>query len=160
MAEFEDLSPADRIFMRVYPYRRSPWKEMARLEKPLSESRGALVTTAALHLPGQGPFDEEVRGGDWSYREIPGTADAASLRSSHRSRSFDPSGLERDPNLALPLDRLREMAAKGIVGPPNHRHFSFMGSITAPGRLLKETAPEVARKLKEDGADWVLLTPV
>jgi hypothetical protein len=35
-----------------------------------------------------------------------------------------------------------------------------MGSITAPGRLLKETAPEVARKLKEDGADWVLLTPV
>jgi D-proline reductase (dithiol) PrdB len=160
MAEIEDLSFADRSFMKLYPYRRSPWKEMARLEKPLSGSRGALVTTAALHLPGQEPFDEGIRGGDWSYREIPGTADAASLCSSHRSRSFDRSGLERDPNLALPLDRLREMAAKGTVGPPNHRHFSFMGSITAPGRLLKETAPEVARKLKEDGADWVLLTPV
>ncbi len=52
------------------------------------------------------------------------------------------------------------MVAKGTIGPPNHRHFSFMGSITAPGRLLKETGPEVAHKLREDGADWVLLTPV
>ena len=51
-------------------------------------------------------------------------------------------------------------AQRGIIGPPNHRHFSFMGSITAPGRLMVETAPEVAKKLKEDGADWVLLTPV
>jgi hypothetical protein len=25
---------------------------------------------------------------------------------------------------------------------------------------MKETAPEAAEKLKEDGADWVLLTPV
>jgi len=160
MAELDDLSFADRSFMKLYPYRRSPWKEMAPLRKPLSESRGALVTTAALHLPDQEPFDERIRGGDWSYREIPGNADTASLRSSHRSRSFDRSGLERDPNLALPLDRLREMAAKGTIGAPNHRHFSFMGSITAPGRLLKETGPEVARKLREDGADWVLLTPV
>ena len=160
MAEFDDLPFVDRSFMKLYRYRRSPWKEMARLGKPLPESRGALVTTAALHLPDQKPFDESIRGGDWSYREIPGTADTASLRCSHRSRSFDRSGLERDPNLALPLDRLREMAAKGTIGPPNHRHFSFMGSITAPGRLLKETGPEVARKIREDGADWVLLTPV
>jgi D-proline reductase (dithiol) PrdB len=160
MAEFDDLSFADRSFMKLYPYRRSPWKAMARLAKPLARSRGALVTTAALHLPGQEPFDEAIRGGDSSYREIPGTAQVSLLQSSHRSKSFDRSGLERDPNLAFPLDRLRELSARGLLGPPNSRHFSFMGSITAPGRLLKETAPEVARKLREDGADWVLLTPV
>ena len=160
MAELDDLSSADRRFTRLYPYRRSPWKEMARLGKPLARSRGALVTTAALHLPGQEPFDEEIRGGDWSYREIPDSTETSLLRSSHRSRSFDRSGLERDPNLVFPLDRLRHLAARGTLGPPNRRHFSFMGSITAPGRLLKETAPEAARKLKEDGADWVLLTPV
>jgi D-proline reductase (dithiol) PrdB len=133
---------------------------MARLAKPLAASRGALVTTAALHLPDQQPFDEEKRGGDWSCREIPDDVEVARLRSSHRSRSFDRSGLERDPNLAFPLDRLHELTARGVIGPPNRRHFSFMGSITAPGRLLKESAPEAARKLKEDGADWVLLTPV
>jgi D-proline reductase (dithiol) PrdB len=153
MADLDDLSFADRTFMKLYRYRRSPWKVMARLTKPLSGSRGALVTTAALHLPDQRPFDEEIRGGDWSYR-------VSRLQTSHRSKSFDRSGVERDPNLAFPLDRLRELSARGVLGPPGHRHFSFMGSITAPGRLMQETAPDVAKKLKEDGADWVLLTPV
>jgi hypothetical protein len=35
-----------------------------------------------------------------------------------------------------------------------------MGSISAPGRLIKSTAPEVARMLVEDAVDAVLLTPV
>jgi D-proline reductase (dithiol) PrdB len=68
--------------------------------------------------------------------------------------------MERDPNLAFPLDRLRELSTRGTVGPLNGRHFSFMGSITAPGRLMRESVPEATRKLKEDGVDWVLLTPV
>ena len=160
MSSFAELSLKDRIFMEAYPYRRSPWKRMARLGKPLGETRGALVSTAALHLPQQAPFDPKVRGGDWSYREIPGSVEISQLRSSHRSRSFDRTGIERDPNVAFPLDRMRELATRGELGPALDRHFSFMGSITAPGRLMRESAPEVAAKLKEDGADWVLLTPV
>ncbi len=160
MANWGDLAFADRSFLKLYRYWRSPWAEMARLAKPLPASRGALVTTAALHLPEQDPFDEKVRGGDCSYREIPDGVEVGRLRTSHRSRSFDHSGLEQDPNLALPLDRLHEMAASGRIGAPNRRHFSLMGSITAPGRLLRDTGPEVAAKLKEDGVDWVLLTPV
>lgn len=35
-----------------------------------------------------------------------------------------------------------------------------MGSITGSGPLIRETAPEVAWKLVDDGADAVLLTPV
>jgi D-proline reductase (dithiol) PrdB len=160
MAEFDDLSFADRSFMKLYRYRRSTWREMARLSKPLSSSRGALITTAGLHLPEEAPFDEKIRGGDWSYREIPGDADLARLITSHRSKAFDRSGLEKDPNVVFPLDRLRELSAEGILGPLNRRHLSFMGSITAPGRLMQETGPEAARKLKEDGADGVLLVPV
>jgi len=160
MTSFADLSPKDRTFMEQYSYRRSRWSEMAELRKPLGLARGALVTTAALHLPDQPPFDETVRGGDWSYREIPGDVEVARLRTSHRSKSFDRSGIEKDPNVAFPLDRLRELSVQGVLGVPLDRHFSFMGSITAPGSLIKETAPEVARKLREDGADWVLLSPV
>ncbi|HMC83355.1 MAG TPA: glycine/sarcosine/betaine reductase selenoprotein B family protein [Candidatus Polarisedimenticolia bacterium] len=160
MAYFDDLPFVERSFLKLYRYRRSPWKTMARLEKPLSASRGALITTAALHLPGQEPFDESIRGGDWSYREIPDATDVGTLRTSHRSKSFDRAGLESDPNLALPLDRLHELAARGVIGPPNRRHFSFMGSIVAPGRLLRESGPEVADKLRKDAVDWVLLTPV
>jgi hypothetical protein len=35
-----------------------------------------------------------------------------------------------------------------------------MGSIAAPGRLIANTAPDVARMLLEDAVDAVLLTPV
>jgi hypothetical protein len=35
-----------------------------------------------------------------------------------------------------------------------------MGSITAPNRLVKKTAPVAVRKLVEDGVDIVLLVPV
>ena len=76
------------------------------------------------------------------------------------TRVLGRSGIERDPNLAFPLDRLRELAREGKLGAPMDRHFSFMGSITAPGQLMRDTAPDVAAKLREDGADWVLLTPV
>jgi hypothetical protein len=35
-----------------------------------------------------------------------------------------------------------------------------MGSITAPGRLVKKTAPPAVRKLIEDRVDFALLVPV
>ena len=56
--------------------------------------------------------------------------------------------------------RLRELGRSGRIGSVNHRHISFMGSITAPGRLVKQTAPEAARLLAADGVDAALLVPV
>lgn len=35
-----------------------------------------------------------------------------------------------------------------------------MGSITAPGRLIRRSAPEAAALLVEDEVDLALLTPV
>jgi hypothetical protein len=35
-----------------------------------------------------------------------------------------------------------------------------MGSITAPGRLLSETAPAAANLLAADGVDVAILTPL
>lgn len=160
MATLDELPLSHRIFLKAYPWRRVapvPWSP---LRKPLAASRLALVTSAGFVVPGQEPFSEEIRGGDASFREIPNDADVATLRESHRSQSFDHTGIRSDPNLAFPLDRLRELAAAGRIGSLNHRHLSFMGSITAPGRLTRDTAPEAARRLAEDGVDAVLLVPV
>jgi D-proline reductase (dithiol) PrdB len=160
MAHLSDLKLTYRIYMAAYRYRHFDWLPGATLAKPLAESRIAIVTTAALHRPDQRAFDESVKGGDWSYRELPLDVDLASLRVAHKSDAFDHTGVERDKNLALPLDRLRELAAADEIGQPAPRHFSFMGSIPAPGRMMDQTAPEVAAKLREDGVDAVLLTPV
>jgi D-proline reductase (dithiol) PrdB len=160
MAKFSDLTFKYRLFMKTYKYRSYDWGPGARMTQPLSESRLAVVTTAAVYSPDQPPFDESIKGGDVSYRVIPKDTDLSSLLEGHRSAAFDHTGIERDKNLALPLDRLRELENEGVIGAINARHFSFMGSVTAPGRLTSKTAPEVAGLLQEDRVDAVLLTPV
>jgi D-proline reductase (dithiol) PrdB len=160
MAKLSDLKLSYRIFMETYRYRRFDWRPGAVLRKPLAQSRIAVVTTAGFHLTGQPPFDRGVHGGDVSFREIPAAAHLAALRIAHKSDAFDHAGIEQDANLALPLDRLRELCAEGRLGGLAPRHFSFMGSISAPARLLGASAPAVAAGLASDGADAVLLTPV
>jgi D-proline reductase (dithiol) PrdB len=114
----------------------------------------------ATTFPSQPPFDESARGGDCSYRIIEQRADLHALRIDNRSDAFDPSGPELDKNLALPLDRLHELVSERAIGDVAPRHFSIMGSITAPGKLVSRTAPEIAAMLRQDAVDAVLLVPV
>ncbi len=160
MARISDLPLWLRVVLTAYPWRRIDPVPLARLRKPLSESRVALVTTAGLVPPGVAPFDDGVKGGDFSYRVIRGDADVRTLTEHHRSESFDHAGILEDANLAFPLDRLRELAGRGEIGEVAPRHLSFMGSITAPGHLASRTAPEAAELLGEDGVDVALLVPV
>ena len=160
MAELSDLKLKYRLYMQVYQYRHIDWRPGAHLRKPLSEAKIAVITSAAFYGVGQKPFDPAVRGGDYSYREIPEATRLETLQIGHKSDAFDHSGIEKDKNLALPLDRLRELKQEGVIGEMARRHYSFMGSITAPGHLIATTAPQVERMLLEDGVDAVLLTPV
>lgn len=160
MARMSELSLPLRLFLKGYRWRRIDPVPAAPLRRPVRESRVALVTSAGMVAPGQEPFDDDVRGGDWSWREIPADLPAADLRECHRSDSWDHSGVARDPNLALPLDRIREMEEAGEIGSVNRRHFSVMGSLTATGRFLRDTAPEIARACVADEVDVALLVPV
>ncbi len=160
MAKLSDLKLAHQVFMKAYPYRRADWRPGAVLTKPLRQARVAAITTAAFFTPDQPPFDVSMRGGDCSYRVLPLGTDLNTLRIAHRSDAFDGRGIDSDKNLALPLDRLKALAEEGVIGPVAPRHFSFMGSISAPGRLIDRTAPEVASMLVEDAVEAVLLTPV
>ncbi len=160
MAHLKDLSFPLRAFLKAYRWRRLDPVPCARLSKPLERCRVALVTSAGLVVPGDPPFDETVKGGDYSHRVIPGDAEVQSLEEHHRSDSFDHSGIEADRNMGLPLERLRELAAAGAIGEVAPRHVSLMGSITAPGRLIKKTAPRVAELLAGDDVDIALLVPV
>lgn len=160
MAELSELPLSARLFVKAYPWRRIDPVPWAPLRKPLREARVALVSTAGLVLPSQEPFDDTFKGGDWTLREIPDDADVSSMLDCHRSASYDHSGIRADANLGFPLDRMHELAEAGLVGSVNHRHFSLMGSITAPGRLIRESAPAVADALAADGVDAVLLVPI
>jgi D-proline reductase (dithiol) PrdB len=167
LAKLDDVELSERIFLKGYPF----WKYASRTNDPVSSSMTplykppgectvALVTTAGLSLPGQPPFDTSIRIGDTSFREIAGDVSPQLLEMNHRSWAFDQTGVLRDRNLAFPLDRLREMQARGEIGAVAQHHYSFMGSIAGPRKLINETAPEVARRLADEHVDVVLLTPV
>lgn len=160
MARLDDLPLRYRLFVATYPWRRIepvPWTPP---RKPLAASRVAIVTSAGLVEPGQLPFDDGVRGGDWTFRVLSSETDPGTLLEGHRSGAWDHSGVARDRNLAFPVDRLRELAAQGRIGSVAARHLSFMGSITAPGRLVRRSAPEAAVELVADRVDVALLVPV
>ena len=160
MGKLSDLKLKYQLLIKGYPFRRVDWQPGAVLKKPLNEARVALISTAGFYLPHQPPFDQSYRHDDCSYREIPWGTPTDILQIGQSSDAFDHSGIEADRNLTLPLDRLRELIDAGTIGDSAPRHFSIMGSIIAPARLIHETGPEMARKLVEDRVDAVLLAPV
>jgi len=160
LGNLNEFSLKYQLLLKTYRWRRIdpvPWTP---LKKPLAECSLMLVSSAGIAMKEQTPFDNSIRGGDPSIREIPSDVDVASLIETHRSDAFDHGGIRRDPNLAFPADRLRELAAAGVIGSLNNRYISIMGSVTAPGRLIKKTIPQVVPKLVEDQVDIALLIPV
>jgi D-proline reductase (dithiol) PrdB len=150
----------ERALIATYRWRRVDPVPVATLARRVDESQVALVTTAGLVPPGAAPFDLDRLGGDPTFRTLEASIAPADLRIVHRSTAFDREAVERDVNVAYPIERLGALAASGVVGSVAPRHLSFMGSITAPGRLRRETAVAAADLLVADAVDIALLSPV
>lgn len=137
-------------------YDDSPWSA---LTKPIAECRLALITTGGVHLKSQVPFDMTDPAGDPTFREIPADTACSDLVITHNY--YDHSDAQKDINIVFPMERVRTLVSAGDIGGVNHRHFSFMGHIMGPRlkTLITETAPRVARMLKMDEVDIVILTP-
>ena len=88
----------------------------------------------------------------------PGTTKPEDLLCSHISINFDRTGFQEDWNVVFPLDRLRELAAEGVIGSVAQTHYSFMGA-TDPVQM-EPHARELAHRLKRDQVDAVILSPV
>jgi len=118
-----------------------------------------LVTTAGVHLKTDEPFDMTDKEGDPSFRVIPRGTPLDRLCITHDY--YDHRDADKDVNIVFPLTRLDELALEGIVGGVVPFHYSFMGHIDGRHiqQLLTVTAPEVARRLKREQVDAVVLTP-
>jgi D-proline reductase (dithiol) PrdB len=127
-----------------------PWTP---LRKPLREARIALITSGGLYLEGQEPF---VTTNDPTYRAIPRGTTQAQIRVSHRG--YDVNGPLEDLNCLLPLRRLEELEAAGIVGSRADTKNGLKGS-NPHVSFLQEWPHEVAAHLRQEQVDAVLLTP-
>ena len=127
----------------------TPW---AAFKKRLSESKIAILTTGGVYVDGQKPFNTDS---DSSYREIPLATPADQFRIAHTH--YDTTGVAEDINSVLAIHRLQEIIRDGIVAESNTSAYSFMGYIPDPSDLTEVTAPEVAKRLNEDGVDGVVI---
>jgi len=142
------------------PSREIPWTP---LEKPLSACRVALVSTAALAVDGDEPFDQEGERrnpwwGDPSFRVLPRDTRTGGAVSWHLH--IDTSVPARDLDSVLPLARLAELESEGFVGSSAPSHYSFMGYILKEKELLESSVPAMIAQMKREEVDAVLLVPV
>ncbi len=144
---------------KTYPwptFTESPWTD---LETPLASARLAVVTTGGLYRPGvDRPFDGDAPEGDTSFRAIPRETALATLGIAHPH--FAHEAARADMNTIFPLERLGELVRAGVLGNLAPTHYSTMGYATDAARLAETTAPAIAARMREEGADAALVVPV
>ena len=148
-----------KAWIKLEPQRDIPWTA---LDKPLSECNVALISTGGIALKSDRPFDQDGERrdpwwGDPSFRVIPAAAKTEDIQVWHMH--IDPSLAGRDMNCLLPIDRLRELAAAGIVGRTAESHYSFMGYLLDPQELLEKSIPAMIHRLQSEQVDVVALFP-
>ncbi len=154
----------------------TPWDyedgPFAPLEKPLSGVRLGLLTATGNFVEGDDPepfgvknmtqqeaiarIKEFVRS-EPQLAAIPWDTPRHKIRVRHPG--YDIRAVEADCNVGLPLHRLSEFAAEGVIKGTLPNAYSFVGA-TAQLPLIKKHAPRWAEMLKEQKADAVLLIPV
>jgi len=124
------------------------------MKKPLSESRLALLSSAALRLANQQPFAPKE---DLTYRLVPSDPDAGEMVIDHHS------GIGRiprqDPEIVFPRTALAELARDGTIASVSPFHVSFMGGLRRHKEIESDLAPAIARELQQAAVDLALLVP-
>jgi D-proline reductase (dithiol) PrdB len=155
MPRLDRLPQINRNSLLAFPAQVNDAAPFVAPAKPLAACRLALVTTAGLHRRGDRLFGP----GDQGYRVIPADTPAIDIVQSHTSLGFDRTAIMRDLNVTFPIDRARELVARGELGGLAPSSYSFMGALRDVARLESETGPEVGRRLRDEGADVALITP-
>lgn len=155
MPRLDRLPQISRTNLLTFPAQVNDTAPFVRPAKPLAACRLAIVTTAGLHRRGDRLFTP----GDQTYRVIPSETPTVEIIQSHTSIGFDRVPTMRDVNISFPIDRLRELAARGELGALGPSCYSFMGAQREVARIENETGPEVGRRLREEGVDVALITP-
>ena len=131
--------------------------KLAKLAKPLSESRLTFVSTAGVQPIGTMPFDTVHPVGDYTFRRVPSNSKTTDLEI-HQLK-YPTFGANRDLNVVFPLERLRELVAEKLIGSLTTNFFSFIGYNMDAERLENTLAEDIAEAVKAENAEVALLAP-
>ena len=123
--------------------------------KPLSEKKMAIITTAGLNFREDHNFEFV----DASYRALPRDLAASDILMTHASVNYDRSGFQEDINVVFPIDRFKELESEGVIGRLADVNYSFMGGGMLPD-VYEAHVRDLAKLLKADGVDAAFIVPV
>ncbi|MEE8395815.1 MAG: glycine/sarcosine/betaine reductase selenoprotein B family protein [bacterium] len=156
-------------FENAYRWAHHSDAAFAPLNKPLAQSRVALISTAGFAVAPEGGYSEEelrlARGGgsntgSYEVEVFPVSSDIAEERIVYVKGNHDRSQSEMaDPNSFFPVARLREFRDEGRLGSLATNFYRLKENYSQR-KSSEIDAPEVLRLCREDGVDVAVLTPV
>ncbi len=130
---------------------------LAKLKKPIGESRLTFVSTAGVQLRNSLPFDTSHPVGDYTFRRVPSDSKVTGL-DIHQLK-YPTSGAEKDLNVIFPIERLGELVRDKYIGGLTKNFFSFIGYNMDAGRLERTLAEDIAEAVEAEKPDIVLMAP-
>lgn len=132
------------------------------LVKPLGEITVALVTSAGISLKTDAPFDmerekREPTYGDPTWRAIPRGATGADVAVNHMH--INTGYITEDIDVMLPLTRMAELEADGIIGALAPTSYSFYGFQWGSDAFIETAISPMTAQMKQEGVEAVFLTP-
>jgi D-proline reductase (dithiol) PrdB len=136
-----------------------PWTPIS---KPVNQATFSIVTSAGINLKTDPPFNmerekQEPTWGDPTYRVIPKESTEQDIDVSHLHINTD--FILQDINVMLPLARMKELEQDRVIGKMAPTAYSFYGFQWERTSFLTEAIEPMSKQMKEEGVDYVILTP-
>ncbi len=140
-----------------YPFVENIYAPFTAARRSLPMLNLALISSAGAYIDGTDSFDIESRDGDLNYREIPIEIEAEDLK--YAAKGYDPSAIQEDMNSQIPIDRLLEYEANGVIGNLNQVWWSLSPFIPNASKVAEELAPKIAERILRYEAQAALFIP-
>jgi D-proline reductase (dithiol) PrdB len=116
-----------------------------------------LISSAGAYLDGTDSFDLASKDGDVNFREFPIEVDAEDFL--YAAKGYDPAAVTEDRNVQIPIDRLREYEANGVIGKLNNVWWSLSPWTPNAALVASDLAPQIADRLLAYEINAALLIP-
>ena len=140
-----------------YPFVENVHSPFTPVRRALPMLNLALISSAGAFIAGSDRFDIDAKDGDLSYREIPVEVEASDLQ--YAAKGYDTKAVTEDRNAQIPVDRLLEYQANGVIGSLNNAWWSISSYIPNAARVADELAPALAERLARYDVHAALLVP-
>lgn len=124
------------------------------LRKPVADSTIGLFASCGAQLAEDPPLGETE---DISFRLVHRDTAVSSLVIAHQTKVR--KWAVEDPNVAFPLDRMKELEKEGVFTRLAHTAVSMVGSIQRFTDLAEKTVPAIKQIYDSQGVDLVFLFP-